>query len=160
MRPPPARALRFRLAAEPALPVALLDPCPLVTEARPTSDRTLSPAASEFAELATSAKAAKMKRKIARWTIGMFSTFSEWIERRRELRRLCRDEARQLVERDPVNAYYDAQRAAARARFSGDGQAFLHWARVAAEVARISQAPMNFETVQAIVDEEERRALQ
>jgi hypothetical protein len=88
----------------------------------------------------------------------MFSIFSKWLERRRELRRLCRDDARQLVERDPLTAYYDAQRAAARARFAGDGPAFLHWARVAAEVARITQAPMNFETVESIVDEEERRA--
>jgi len=90
----------------------------------------------------------------------MFSIFSKWIERRRELRRLYRDDARQLIERDPQTAYYDAQRAAARARLVGDGAAFLHWARVAAEVARISQAPMNFETVEAIVDEEERRARQ
>jgi hypothetical protein len=88
----------------------------------------------------------------------MFSIFSKWLERRRELRRLCRHDARQLVERDPLTAYYDAQRAAARARFAGDGAAFLHWARVAAEVARISQAPMNFGTVEAIVEEEERSA--
>ncbi|MCP1211270.1 hypothetical protein NIM80_16485 [Devosia subaequoris] len=88
----------------------------------------------------------------------MFSAISEWFERRRELRRLCRDDARQLINRNPLTAYYDAQRAAARARFSGDGRAFMHWARVAAEVARISDAPMSLEVVEAIVDEEERRA--
>lgn len=54
-------------------------------------------------------------------------------------------------------AYYDAQRAAARARFAGDSQAFLHWARVAAEVARISSAPMDYEIVKRIVDEEMNR---
>ena len=101
-----------------------------------------------------------MKGKNARGVIGMFSTISEWFERRRELKRLCRDDARQLIDRDPLTAYYDAQRAAARARFAGDGPAFLHWTRVAVEVARISQAPMNYETVEAIVDEEERRARQ
>lgn len=74
------------------------------------------------------------------------------------MRRLFRDDARQLVERDPVSAYYDAQRAAARARFAGDGRSFLHWAKVAAEVARISNAPMDYEIVKNIVDEEEHRA--
>lgn len=74
------------------------------------------------------------------------------------MRRLFQDNARELIERDPATAYYDAQRAAARARFAGDGQAFLHWANVAAEVARISTAPMDYEVVKSIVDEEERRA--
>jgi hypothetical protein len=59
---------------------------------------------------------------------------------------------------NPATAYYDAQRIAARARFSGDGCAFLHWARVAAEIARISDNPMDIEVVQRIVDEEERAA--
>jgi hypothetical protein len=90
--------------------------------------------------------------------MGVLSAVSGWIERRRQLRRLFQDNARQLVERDPVTAYYDAQRAAARARFSGDGQAFLHWAKVAAEVARISRAPMDYEIVKAIVAEEEHQA--
>jgi hypothetical protein len=90
--------------------------------------------------------------------MGMFSIISGWIERRRQSRWLCRDSACQLIERDPNTAYYDAQRAAARARFAGDGQAFQHWAKVAAEVARISDAPMNYEIVKCIVDEEERRA--
>ena len=131
---------------------------PSTTEARPTIGGTLSATGADTAGLATNAKAEKMKDKNARGVIGMFPTISEWFERRRELRRLCRVDARQLIDRDPLTAYYDAQRAAARARFAGDGPAFLHWARVAAEVARISQAPMNFGTVQAIVDEEERRA--
>ena len=90
--------------------------------------------------------------------MGAFSAITAWIERRRRLRRLFKDGARELIERDPATAYYDAQRAAARARFAGDGPAFLHWAKVAAEVARISTAPMNYEVVKSIVDEEERRA--
>ena len=91
--------------------------------------------------------------------MGVLSAVTAWIERRRQLRRLFQDNARQLIERDPVTAYYDAQRAAARARFAGDGRAFLHWAKVAAEVARISNAPMDYEIVKSIVDEEERRAM-
>lgn len=89
--------------------------------------------------------------------MGVLSAVLEWIERRRQLRRLFQHDARQLIERDPVTAYYDAQRAAARARFAGDGQAFLHWAKVAAEVARISNAPMDYEIVKKIVDEEMNR---
>jgi hypothetical protein len=77
---------------------------------------------------------------------------------RRRLRRLYQDDARLLVERNPVTAYYDVQRAAARARFADDGVSFRHWAKVAAEVARISNAPMDYEIVKAIVKEEEERA--
>lgn len=74
------------------------------------------------------------------------------------MRRLFQHDARQLIERDPVTAYYDAQRVAARARVAGDGLSSLHWAKVAAEVARISDGPMDYETVKTIVAEEERRA--
>jgi hypothetical protein len=90
--------------------------------------------------------------------MGMYSIITGWIERRRRLRRLYQDDARLLVERDPATAYYDAQRAAARARFAGDGVSFRHWAKVAAEVGRISHAPMDFEVVKMIVSEEEERA--
>jgi len=92
--------------------------------------------------------------------MGAFSAITSWIERRRKIRRLFQDGARDLIVRNPATAYYDAQRAAARARFAGDGQAFLYWAKVAAEVARISNAPMDYEIVKKIVDEEERRAMQ
>jgi hypothetical protein len=88
----------------------------------------------------------------------MFRAISNWIERRRALTRLCRKDARRLLAMNPNTAYYDAQRIAARARFAGDGRAFLHWARVAAEVARISDNPMDLKVVQAIADEEERAA--
>lgn len=90
--------------------------------------------------------------------MGAFSAIAAWIERRRKIRRLFQDGARELIARDPATAYYDAQRAAARARFAGDGRAFIHWSKVAAEVARVSNAPMNYEIVKNIVDEEERRA--
>lgn len=96
--------------------------------------------------------------RAGRITMGAFSTITAWIERRRQLRRLFQDGVRELIERDPATAYYDAQRAAARARFAGDGQAFIHWAKVAAEVARVGAAPMDYKVVKSIVEEEERRA--
>lgn len=71
---------------------------------------------------------------------------------------MCREDARRLLAMNPSTAYYDAQRIAARARFAGDSSAFFHWARVAAEVARISDNPMDMTVVRAIADEEERAA--
>lgn len=88
----------------------------------------------------------------------LLNGFSRRIERRRALASLCQEDARNLLERNPAAAYYDAQRLAARARVSGDAQSFMHWARVAAEVARTSDNPMDLDVVKAIVDEEERRA--
>ena len=88
----------------------------------------------------------------------MFAFMRRWINRRRNLKLLCRNDARRLVDRDPSSAYYDAQRRAARARFAGDGEGFLHWASVAAEVARISSAPMDLEIVKRIFEEEQLRA--
>jgi len=89
---------------------------------------------------------------------GMFAMIAQWWGRRRKLQQMCREDARLLLERNPSTAYYDAQRLAARARFAGDSQAFMHWARVAAEVARISNNPMDIKVVQAIADEEEQFA--
>lgn len=50
-----------------------------------------------------------------------------WLERRRTPRRAWRTDARELIERDETNAYYDAQRLAARARAQGscDGMALV-----------------------------------
>jgi hypothetical protein len=53
---------------------------------------------------------------------------------------------------------YEAQRRATRARLQGDAGEFYHWAKVAAEVARIApQAAMDVDVVRIIVTEEERR---
>lgn len=83
-----------------------------------------------------------------------------WWERRRARRSLVLSDARTLIERDERNAYYDAQRLAARSRFRGDGTSFMHWASVAAEVARLSPtAEMDMRTVGAIVDEERARSI-
>lgn len=81
-----------------------------------------------------------------------------WIERRRQVRRGWQADARRLVWHDEPGAYYEAQRLAARARASGQTGEFIHWAKVAAEVARISpRAKMDLAVVQAIVDDEMRR---
>lgn len=63
-----------------------------------------------------------------------------------------------MLAANSTTAYYDAHRLAACARFGGDRDGFFHWARVAAEVARIGDSPMDMAVVRAIVDEEERRA--
>ena len=61
-----------------------------------------------------------------------------WIERRRAIRRLWQQDARELISRDERSAYYTAQRLAARARAEGDRASLVHWVKVAAEVARAS----------------------
>jgi hypothetical protein len=88
----------------------------------------------------------------------MWRNISDWFVRRQAAKARVRDDARFLIGKSPATAYYDAQRLAARARFAGDGKGFIHWARVAAEVARIGTGPMDIAVVRAIVDEEERLA--
>jgi hypothetical protein len=85
----------------------------------------------------------------------MLTGLRRWIERPRQNRRRWQADARYLIARDEVRAYYEAQRQAARARAVGDGGNFFHWSKVAAEIARISpQAEMDIAVVQAIVDAE------
>ncbi len=85
----------------------------------------------------------------------MVSSFKRWIERRRALRLLWQEDAKVLIKQDERNAFYAAQRLAARSRARGDGDGFLHWSKVAAEVARLSPtAQMDFSVVNAIVYEE------
>lgn len=87
----------------------------------------------------------------------MIGFFRCWIERRRAMRRRWQADARKLVQHDEPNAYYMAQRQAARARAARDQAEFLHWAKVAAEVARISSvAEMDQSVVKAIVEDELR----
>lgn len=90
--------------------------------------------------------------------MGLLRGVSDWLERRRALVQLCREDALNLLAANPETAYYDAHRIAARARFAGDGQAFMHWARVANEIARITENPMDMSVVERIVEEERRRA--
>lgn len=89
----------------------------------------------------------------------MLAALRRWMENRRQIRRRWQADARRLIEHDEPGAYYEAQRLAARSRASGQAGEFIHWAKVAAEVARISpHAQMDLAVVQAIVDNETRRA--
>ena len=86
----------------------------------------------------------------------MLAAIGVWIERRRAIRRRWQVDARALVATDEVNAYYEAQRRATRARRRGDRAEFYHWAKVAAQVARLTPlARMDIETLRAIVVEAE-----
>lgn len=88
----------------------------------------------------------------------MLTAIGRWIERRRTIRRRWQADARALVAADEVNAYYEAQRRAARARVRADRAEFYHWAKVAAQVARIAPlAEMDIDIVRAVVGDEERR---
>lgn len=85
----------------------------------------------------------------------MLARFRRWVDDRRDIRRRWQSDARALLSQDERGAYYAAQRLAARSRATGDGSAFLHWTKVAAEVAWLSPiAEMDLATVQAIVDAE------
>jgi hypothetical protein len=80
-----------------------------------------------------------------------------WIARRRDIRRRWQEDARRLVAQNEAGAYYEAQRRAARARAQGAGGEFLHWAKAAAEVARIApNAEMDASVVRAIAERELR----
>lgn len=85
----------------------------------------------------------------------MLSWLIAWLERRRDIRRRWQGDARRLAATDPVGAYYEAQRRAARSRAQGNAGEYWHWAKVASEVARIDpRAEMDFEVVKAIADQE------
>lgn len=85
----------------------------------------------------------------------MIELLRQWIEHRRAIRRRWQEDARWLTAVDPVNAYYEAQRRAARSRARRNAGDYWHWANVASEVARIEpRADMDFEVVKAIADQE------
>lgn len=87
----------------------------------------------------------------------MIGAVRRWIEHRRTVRLLWQADARRLIQQDEDGAYYMAQRLAARARAARDRTTFLHWAKVAVEVARLSsRAKMDPSVVQSIVDDELR----
>lgn len=89
----------------------------------------------------------------------MFAATSKWIERRRTIRRRSQAGARALVAADEVNAYYEAQRRAARARIGDNRAAFYHWVKVAAEVGRVApRAEMDIAIVRTVAAEVERNA--
>jgi hypothetical protein len=81
-----------------------------------------------------------------------------WIARQREIRRRWRANASRLVRLDPQTAYLWGPTTGGAIPRSGDASEFLHWTKVAAEVARIAPAAeMEIAVVQAIFDDEMRR---
>src|SRR5690606_28709932 len=89
----------------------------------------------------------------------MLMTIRSWLDRRYALRHRWQEDARQLLSTEETRAYYEAQRRATRYRVGGDRAEFYHWAKVAAEIARLSpQVEMDLTTLRAIVADEERRS--
>lgn len=89
----------------------------------------------------------------------MFGKIARWIAYRRDLRRRLQEDARRLLLAEETNAYYEAQRRAAHSRVRRERAEFYHWAKVAAEVARLSpEVEMNIDVVRRVVFEEERRS--
>jgi hypothetical protein len=89
----------------------------------------------------------------------MLGRLRHWIDYRRALRARWQGDAKRLLAAEETNAYYEAQRRATRARVRSNRSEFYHWAKVAAEVARLSpQVEMNIAVLEHIVDEEERRS--
>lgn len=88
----------------------------------------------------------------------MLTAIARWIEHRRDLRRRWQEDARRLLVAEEINAYYEAQRRATRSRVRGDKAEYWHWAKVAAEVARLSpEVKMDLAALRVIVAEEEHR---
>lgn len=88
----------------------------------------------------------------------MLAVITSWIDRRRALRHRRKEDALRLLTTEETNAYYEAQRRATRYRVRGDRAEFYHWAKVAAEIARLSpRVEMYLGMLRRIVAEEERR---
>jgi hypothetical protein len=92
--------------------------------------------------------------------MNMLNIVTRWLEKRRQRRRVIAADTQRLLSVSDPTAYYDAHRFATRARMAGDVGGFTHWVRVAAEIARTSDAPMEIAVMRATVEDEERRARQ
>ncbi|TCQ01778.1 hypothetical protein C8J34_1262 [Rhizobium sp. PP-F2F-G36] len=83
----------------------------------------------------------------------MLRVIKKWIARHGLRQRRISIDAERLSASDPQDAYYEAHRLLAQAQSAGDPAEILHWARVAAEVARIeARAEMDFKVVLEIAD--------
>jgi hypothetical protein len=88
----------------------------------------------------------------------LLGALKRWAAKRRMIRGRWQQDARELVARDERAAYYEAQRLVARSRARGDAGEAFHWAKVAAEIARIAPgAEMDIDVVRAVVDDELNR---
>lgn len=86
----------------------------------------------------------------------MLRFLHRWLGHRRAIRRRWQTDAKLLAGRDPVRAYYEAQRRAFRSRSECDFQEYWHWAKVASEIARIEpRAEMDFDILKILSDQEE-----
>jgi hypothetical protein len=84
--------------------------------------------------------------------------FNRWLDECRQSHERVREDVQILAAEFSKNAYYEAQRRAARSRFSGDADGFMHWAKVASEIALISSnAEMELNVVERIVEEKRAR---
>jgi hypothetical protein len=87
--------------------------------------------------------------------------FMAWLDDCRARRLRIRADAASLIAQDEITAYYEAQRLAARSRAEHNRDAFMHWCKVAAEVARQSPiAEMDQTRVAAVVARELARKQQ
>ncbi len=68
----------------------------------------------------------------------MLEAIKNWMRQHHDQRRRWREDALSLLNAKSSIAYYEAQRRATRSRLAGDRGVFIHWAKVAAEVARLS----------------------
>lgn len=80
----------------------------------------------------------------------------KWFLELRKRRRRFQAAARQLVRDDKARAYFNAQRRAAVARMQGNGPEFTHWVKTALEIARISDANMDFRELERVIAQTER----
>ena len=88
----------------------------------------------------------------------MLEAIKIWMRRRHDRRRRWREDALSLLNAEGNIAYYEAQRRATRSRLAGDRGEFFHWAKVAAEVARLSpEVEMDMAVLRSVVSEEEKR---
>lgn len=86
----------------------------------------------------------------------MIRFLTQWLARRRAIRRRWQDYARLLAISDPAGSYHEAQRHAFHSRSDGDFNECWHWAKVASEIVRIEpRAEMDFAVLQALSDQEE-----
>lgn len=88
----------------------------------------------------------------------MLEAIKNWMRQHHDLRRRWREDALSLLNAEGNIAYYEAQRRATRSRLAGDRGEFFHWAKVAAEVARLSpEVEMDMAFLRSVVAEEEKR---
>lgn len=88
----------------------------------------------------------------------MLEAIKIWMRRHHDRRRRWREDVLSLLNAKGNIAYYEAQRWATRSRLAGDRGEFFHWAKVAAEVARLSpEVEMDIAVLRFVVAEEEKR---